>query len=77
MNNKKHIGINLQFLSDCKEYYKNAPDKIWDNKKVLSIVNSGNGLKTIEYGGLMFGTFDNYTFKFYGIPVKCINYDWY
>tara|TARA_B110000967_G_C18624923_1_gene430718 strand:+ start:487 stop:669 length:183 start_codon:yes stop_codon:yes gene_type:complete len=58
-----------QFLSDCKEYYKLAPDEIWKNNKVLKIVNSGKGLKYVE--------FDGWTFKFYGIPIKCINYDWY
>ena len=77
MSSKKDIRINELFLSDCKKYYQFAPEKIWDNKEVLRIVNSGNGLKTAEYGGLMFGTFGDYTFKFYGIPLKCLNYDWY
>ena len=66
-----------KFLSDCKEYYKFSPDRIWENEEVLRIVDSGKGLKTVEYGGLMFGTFGGWTFHFYGIPLKCINYDWY
>jgi hypothetical protein len=64
-----------KYWADAKEYYYNAPDCVWKREDVIKIVESGKALKIVELGGLMFGEFGNYTFKFNGIPVKCLAFD--
>ena len=64
-----------KYWADAKEYYNSAPDCVWKREDVIKIVESGKALKIVELGGLMFGEFGNYTFKFNGIPLKCLAFD--
>ena len=61
------ITKNLTPLEQAKKYFNDAPKECWKNSDILTRVEKWG--HTWENGGLLEYTYNDYVFKFRGLPL--------